>query len=45
MVNNIEENLKEISKRLNCDEKKLIKDIKTMLQYSNEEMILEFIHE
>ena len=40
----IENNLKEIAKRLNCNEKKLINDIRTMLQYSNEEMILEFIH-
>lgn len=44
-MNKIKENLKEIAKILNCDEKKLIDEIKTVIENSNEEMLLNFIQD
>ena len=44
-MSEIKENLKEIAKILNCDEKKLIDEIKKMIEYSNEKMLLNFIQD
>ena len=39
-----EKELIKIAKILNCDETKLIEELKELISYSNEEELIEFIH-
>lgn len=45
MTNNkFEKELIKIAKILNCDEAKLIEELKELISYSNEEELIEFVH-
>ncbi len=41
---NFEKELIKIAKILNCDEVKLIEELKELISYSNEDELIEFIH-